>query len=221
MVESALVYQNTAYYDLAIDCFEKALESWINILKAEGKNVQLRSEYQLFFDLSIASVYESAGKDDLALKYYMKAKEINLAFNHPDLAFPYCGMGSIAYHMEEPAISLRLYLKAKEIRERTLGGDTVDTATIYNNIACCLFFLERNEEAKGYFDLANAILECELGPQHERTLTSKKNIQKIKKSSFGFQGPEFRPLYYIGIPHPCPAGGKAKKKKGGGGKKKK
>lgn len=173
----------------------------------------------MFFELSIASVFESAGKDDLALQFYMRAKDVKLPFNHPDLAFAYCGLGSVAYHMEEPAFALRLYLKAKEIRERTLGGDTVDTATVYNNLGCCMFFLERNEESKGYFDLANAILECELGSQHERTLTSLKNLQKIKKSAFGFQGPEFRPLYYIGIPHPAPKA--KKKKKGKKGKKKK
>jgi len=27
-----------------------------------------------------------------------------------------------------------------------------------------MFMLERNEEAKAYFELAEAILECELGP---------------------------------------------------------
>lgn len=102
----------------------------------------------------------------------MKAKDIKLPYNHPDIAFAFCGLGSVLYHMEEPAWALRLYLKAREIREKTLGGDTVDTATIYNNLGCCMFMLERNEEAKAYFELSNAILECELGPNHERTLTS-------------------------------------------------
>ena len=220
LIESALVYQNTANYELAVNCFEMARKAWLNELK--DKDVKtLKTVQELFFALSIASVYESAGKDDLALQYYMNAKEVSqkLPFNHPDLAFAYCGLGSVAYHMEEPSYALRLFLKAKEIRERTLGGDTVDTATVYNNLGCCMFFLERNEEAKGYFDLANAILECELGPQHERTLTSLKNLTKIKKSAFRFQVPEFRPLYYIGLPHPAP---KAKKKgKAKKGKKKK
>jgi len=93
----------------------------------------------------------------------MKARDIKLAYNHPDLAFAYCGLGSVFYHMEEPAWALRLYLKAREIREATIGGDTVDTATVYNNLGCCMFMLERNEEAKAYFELSNAIIECELG----------------------------------------------------------
>jgi hypothetical protein len=65
--------------------------------------------------------------------------------------------------MEEPSFALRLYLKAKTVREETIGGDTVDTATVYNNLGCCMFMLERNQEAKAYFELANAIFECELG----------------------------------------------------------
>jgi tetratricopeptide (TPR) repeat protein len=124
----------------------------------------LKKEEEMFFHLSIGSVYESAGKDDLALNSYLKAKEIKLPINHPDLSFPFCGMGSVLFHMEEPAWALRLYLKSREVREKTIGGDTVDTATVYNNLGCCMFMLERNMEAKAYFELANAILECELGP---------------------------------------------------------
>lgn len=86
------------------------------------------------------------------------------------------------YQMEEPVWALRLYLKAREIREATLGGDTIDTATVYNNLGCCMMALERNEEAKAYFELSNAILECELGPEHERTLTTARNIDKVQRT---------------------------------------
>jgi hypothetical protein len=55
-------------------------------------------------------------------------------------------------------------MKAREIREERLGGDTVDTATVYNNLGCCMYMLERNQECLAYFELAHAILECELGP---------------------------------------------------------
>ena len=74
--------------------------------------------------------------------------------NHPDQAFAFCGLGSVIYHMEEPSQAMRLYLQAKAIREEMIGGDTVDTATVYNNLGCCMFMLERNEEAKAFFELA-------------------------------------------------------------------
>ena len=75
-----------------------------------------------------------------------------------------------------------------------------------------MFMLERNEEAKAYFELSNAILDCELGPQHERTLTSKRNMLKINRTVLGIT-PEFRPLWTTALPHPAPKGGKKKKKK--------
>jgi len=148
----------------------------------------------------------------------MRAKDIKLAYNHPDKAFAFCGLGSVLYHMEEPAWALRAYLKAREIRELTLGGDTVDTATVYNNLGCNMFMLERNEEAKAYFELASAILECELGPSHERTLTAMRNIKKINRTVLGIT-PQFRPLWTTALPHPAPKA--KKKKKGKKGKKKK
>lgn len=190
---------------------------WLNMIKG-NKDKTLKKEQELFYDLSVASVYESCGKDDLALNTYMKAKVVKLPYNHPDQAFAYCGLGSVLYHMEEPAWALRLYLQARTIREDTLGGDTVDTATVYNNLGCCMYMLERNQEAKAYFELANAILECELGPQHERTLTSARNISKANKTVLGIV-PEYRPLWTTALPHPAPKS--KKKKKGKKGKKKK
>lgn len=146
LIESALVYQNTAIFEMAIESYEQARELWRKELNAEF----LRPEQELFFEMSLGSVYESAGKDQIALSSYIRAmhgnnsKQNKLAYNHPDEAFPYCGMGSVFYHMDEPAWALRCYLKARTIREDRLGGDTVDTATVYNNLGCCMYMLERN-----------------------------------------------------------------------------
>jgi hypothetical protein len=41
----------------------------------------------------------------------MKAKIIKLAYNHPDSAFAYCGIGSVLFHMDEPMWACRCYLK--------------------------------------------------------------------------------------------------------------
>jgi tetratricopeptide (TPR) repeat protein len=132
MIESGLVYQNTANYEMAIATFEECRDLW---REEEGVKT-LRPEIELFFELSLGSVYESSGRDELALSKYLSSKEIKLAYNHPDQAFPYCGLGSILFHMEEPKWALRSYSKAREIREERLGGDTVDTATVYNNLGC-------------------------------------------------------------------------------------
>lgn len=114
--------------------------------------------------MSLGSVYESGGKDEIAISCYMEAlTDVQLPYNHPDAAFPYCGLGSVFYHVDEPAWALRCFLKAREIREERLGGDTVDTATVYNNLGCCMYMLERFQEARAYHKLSNAIMEAELG----------------------------------------------------------
>lgn len=120
------------------------------------------------------------------------------------------------YHIEEPAWALRCYLKAREIREERIGGDTVDTATVYNNLGACMFYLERNQECKAYFELANAIMDAELGPNHERTLTTARNILKSNKTVLDVKA-EYRFLWTTYIPT---MGGGGKKKKGKGKKKK-
>ena len=82
--------------------------------------------------------------------------------------------------MEEYVWSLRAYLLARDIREQYIGGDTVDAATIYNNLGCCMcslkryisiYHIHRNQEAQAYFKLAHAIFELLLGALHERTMT--------------------------------------------------
>ena len=114
--------------------------------------------------MSLGSVYESGGKDEIAISCYMEAlTDVQLPYNHPDAAFPYCGLGSVFYHVDEPVWALRCFLKAREIREERLGGDTVDTATVYNNLGCCMYMLERFQEARAYHELSNAIMEAELG----------------------------------------------------------
>jgi hypothetical protein len=94
-----------------------------------------------------------------------------LSYNHPDQALPYCGIGSVLYHLEEYTFALRAYLKAREIRESYIGGDTVDTATVYNNLGCCMFSMNRIHESHAYFKLSGAIFNMQLGPLHHRTIT--------------------------------------------------
>jgi len=61
--------------------------------------------------MSLGSIYESCNLDDIGLACYMRAIEINLVYkNHPDRAFPYMGLGSVMYHIDEPAWALRCFL---------------------------------------------------------------------------------------------------------------
>ena len=53
--------------------------------------------------------------------------------------------------------ALRAFLHAKKIREETIGGDTPDTATVYNNLGVVSYCLESYLPANGYFKLAYEI----------------------------------------------------------------
>ena len=236
LIESSIVYQNDANYEMAVRSLKQARDIWrlkANPPKAlqespskkdgtateKDPEPRLRPEEELFFCMSLGSVYESSGKDEQAIGQYIRAiGELALPPNHPDQAFPYCGLGSVLYHMDEPAWALRCFLKAREIREERLGGDTVDTATVYNNVGCCMYVLERNQECRAYFELATAVMDAELGPHHERTLTTARNVEKARRLYMEVQ-PEYRFLWKTYMHHPCPPKGKKGKKKKKKGKK--
>lgn len=217
LIESALVYQNTGNLYMALKSLDQARKEWSDF---EGRE-ELKPEIEFFFELSKAAIYESSAKDELALSHYFYARPLleKMQFSHPDRALLYCGLGSVLYHMGHYTESMRCYLMAKGIRERTIGGDTVDTATIYNNCGVGMYSLNRQHESFAYLQLAEAILDMLLGPHHPRTLTTKQNIMKVRRS-YELLPPDYQPLWskeYVDLY----AAKKTKKKGKKKGKKKK
>lgn len=218
LIESVLSFQNNGVYSKALEKLDEAKKLWMDI----ERTTILKVEIDLFFELTRGGIYESCEKDTLALGQYAGTKLISdrLPFNHPDRALVYCGLGSVLHHLGMPDLALRCYLMARKIRERTLGGDTVDTASSYNNIAVCFNELGRHQEAFVYFELSEAILDALLGPNHPRTLTVRQNIERVKRQSI-LSFPEYQVLWSKQMIDPFPKGGKKKKgKKGKKGKKK-
>ena len=103
LIESSLVYQNDANYEMAIRTLKQARDIWrikanqpraaaisSSAKKAAGEQekepeLRLRPEEELFFLMSLGSIYESSGKDELAIGQYIQAiGEIKLTYNHPD-----------------------------------------------------------------------------------------------------------------------------------------
>ena len=93
-------------------------------------------------------------------------------------------MGEVFFEMEEYELASRAFLKAREIRESVLGLEHVQTASVFNNLACCYFMLQRSQEALGYIEIAEVVLDTELGAHHERTMTSRNNFKKISRGTF-------------------------------------
>jgi len=144
---------------------------------------RIPTEGKLFILHSIGNVYESQGRDEAALSYFMDAKtesEHLTPNTHQDKAICYSNIGVIAYHWGHYELALRLFWKAMDIREKALGNRHIDVASTWNNAGCCLDCLHRIEEARYKFSLALEVLIPQLGLQHPRTAIVLRNQQKAK-----------------------------------------
>jgi len=65
--------------------------------------------------------------------------------------------------MREVDWAIRCFWKAKDLREYSLGGDTLDTATVYNNLGCCFYFNQNFYSAHAFFKLSYEIYKKFLG----------------------------------------------------------
>ena len=62
------------------------------------------------------------------------------------------------------------------------GEDSADTATAYNNEACCLYCLEKRGEARVRFEKAWNNISNALGHRAPRAVTAWKNLEKSRRS---------------------------------------
>lgn len=125
----------------------------------------ISAQADLFFQLLFGNIYESLELNIMAMKYYMKAKIITDKFppSNPDCALVYSNLGSLFIRLREYEWAFRCFWNAKKIREHTIGGDTVDTASIYNNLGVSCYYLQCYYSTHGLFKLSYEILKEKLG----------------------------------------------------------
>lgn len=152
------------------------------------KDFKLPDEPQvgLFFNLTFGSFYQELELNVTAFKYYLNALKITdkLSRADPDNALVFCYLGSIFLDLKEFEWSFRCFQMAKENREETIGGDTLDTSAIYNNLGVVAFYMESFLPAKNYINLAYEITRSILGLRHPRTLLLKSNLSKLSQLAF-------------------------------------
>jgi len=152
------------------------------------RNFKLPNEPQidLFFALTFGSFYQELNLNVQAIKYYYKARMISDKFrsDNPDNALVYSFFGSIFLDLKEFEWAFRCFQFAKEQREKIIGGDTLDTAAIYNNMGVVAFYMESFLPSKNYLNLAYEITRSILGLTHPRTLYIKSNLAKLSQLSF-------------------------------------
>ena len=152
------------------------------------KNYKLPNEPQidLFFSLTFGFFYQEINLNIAATKYYFKARMISdkLRSDNPDNALVYSFFGSLFLDLKEFEWAFRCFQYAKDFREKILGGDTLDTAAIYNNLGVVAFYMESFLPAKNYMNLSYEITRSILGLGHPRTLYIKSNLAKLSQLSF-------------------------------------
>ena len=182
-------------YEKAIKRLEKAQE----FLPKDINKINWQTE--LYFNLTLGSLYEAMDLNFQTIKYFSEAlhnHEKLISFS-PDNALPFSFIGEFFIKMKEYEWALRCYTKAKMIREETIGGDTIDTATIYNNLGVAAFCLESYLPANGYFMMAYEIYKNLMGINHMRTIIIKENLSKLKNMNFN-KDVEFKTLSKYATP---------------------
>ena len=138
-------------YPLALSQLERAQD--------ECKDHMLLSDSQinLYFNLMFGSILENLNLFGKAMLFYHNAKVIStnsMSSGNPDIALVYCYIGSLMIKLNEPEFALRSYWKAKFLRETIIGGDALDTATVYNNLGVCFYYLNQFYQSHGFLKLA-------------------------------------------------------------------
>jgi len=186
----------------------------------DDENIRhLVDEVNLFFLCELASLHCAIHEDGLAAQLLWGARVYSdsLPSNHPDTAIVWCGIGRIAFHSGSYRLAARCLARARRIREKTIGEDTVETAATYNNLACCLAALDRPLEASVLLELAAELMKVLLGHDHPRTQTATRNLEKSRTSAKHLSC-EVPHLFSIPVQDRCILT-KAKKKKRGAKKK--
>ena len=180
LIVESMEEQVNGRYELAIRRLEKAQD----YLPKDNSLIDWQTD--LFFNLSFGSLYDNLGYDVQALKYYYESTRITekLIGADTDTSLPYCFLGELFVKLQEYNWALRSFLKAKKIREETIGGETPDTAATYNNLGVVAYCMESYLPAKGFFKLAYEIYKALLGLTHPRTLLIKSNLSKMNQLNF-------------------------------------
>lgn len=172
----------------------------------------------VFFFCELASLHSALQEDELSglLLWRALGSCKRLSPYDANAAMVWSGLGRVAFYSGSFEAAARLYMRARSIREKALGGDTIDTATAYNNLACCLAALDRPVEAVAFTELSVEILKELAGEDHPRTHTAMRNLGKVRTApkKIAMEAPYLYSLPLRDFTRALRSGRKKKKKKG-------
>lgn len=172
----------------------------------------------VFFFCELASLHSALQEDELSglLLWRALGSCKRLSPYDANAAMVWSGLGRVAFYSGSFEAAARLYMRARSIREKALGGDTIDTATAYNNLACCLAALDRPVEAAAFTELSVEILKELAGEDHPRTHTAMRNLGKVRTApkKVAMEAPYLYSLPLRDFTRALRSGRRKKKKKG-------
>ncbi len=195
MTEAATVHLNSKRPELCVDMLLAAMRSWSLV-----EPIPPRAAFYFVFSIGLA--YESADLQQLAIATYALSRQLaEQAFgaNSCLVASALSQAGCIWFHQRQITAALRSFVKARGIREDSVGYDHADTASLLNNMAACFDCLSRFTEARDCYTAAREILQATCDPSHPRLQILAKNLVNSGRHALDFEV-SFEPLRAMVLP---------------------
>mmetsp|Transcript_22243 Transcript_22243/g.32358 ORF Transcript_22243/g.32358 Transcript_22243/m.32358 type:complete len:688 (+) Transcript_22243:128-2191(+) len=152
-------------------------------IEVDDSEIVLPAESKFYILACKGNVYQSCGDDEQSLLHYMLGWEIATTELHGDWETVFINsVGLLAYYNLHYELALKCFTKVGRFREMEYGFRSADTATAWNNQACCLYSLSRRGAARVLFERARDVFCESLGSRHPRSVVASKNCEKAKRS---------------------------------------
>ena len=251
LLEAALAHHNLGSYDESLKFLEASRvqlleeelrkqkdvstsEAKISCIKSiDASSVKLPLDMYVYITTCKGNVYQSCGDDENSMLMYLDCLSRAVAEGNVEWEMvTITNLGMLAYYNMKYELARKCFAKVVIFRVAEYGEMSADTATAWNNEACCLCCLNSRSEARALFERSWSVLCKTLGHRHPRSIATWKNLEKVKRFQRSMSRKDFGDTLMVrddadrilvggeftinAIP---PPGDGPKKKKGGGKKK--
>ena len=203
LLEAALAHHNLGGYEESLKFLEAArvqliewqwhkkmeeLKSNPNTKMAEieelkKQDVKLPIEIYVYIGICKGNVYQSCGDDENSMLAYFDCLSKSIEENNVEWEMISINcIGMLAYYNLKYELALKCFSKVVSFRVKEYGESSADTATSWNNQACCLFALDVRGEARALLENSWSQLCKTLGHRHPRSLATWKNLEKARRN---------------------------------------
>ena len=152
-------------------------------LEVTDAEITIPAEAKLYIIACKGNVYQSCGDDEQSILQYMLGWNEAQSLGEKDWEAIFINsIGLLSFYNLRYELAWKCFSLVTSFRSREYGIRSADTATSWNNTACCLLCMSRTSEARVLFEQARTVFVDALGDRHPRTLVSNKNCVKAKRS---------------------------------------